>query len=220
MREDGVSAMPLHDWSRVDVGIFHDFHIGWTAELVRAFNHGAAFWYARTAVQGEDGHPFAAEGRGENDQYAQRRRSISIYREDDGQVVARIEMVSPAEKADKCALDCFVSRAATMIQQGVHLLLLDIHPPMRFDLAGVHFALWKVLGFKAPSDLIRPPMTASYRADGLPKTVVVRPLVIGQPLIDMPLMVEPGAVLNVPLEETYMAAYAGTARFYRDILEA
>jgi hypothetical protein len=32
--------MPIHDWTRVDAGIFHDFHLGWIAELRRALNSG------------------------------------------------------------------------------------------------------------------------------------------------------------------------------------
>src|SRR4051812_44114413 len=32
--------MPIHEWTRVDAGIFHDFHLGWIAELRRALNSG------------------------------------------------------------------------------------------------------------------------------------------------------------------------------------
>lgn len=32
--------MPIHDWTRVEAGIFHDFHLGWLAELRRALNGG------------------------------------------------------------------------------------------------------------------------------------------------------------------------------------
>ena len=32
--------MPVHDWTRVDDGVFHDFHLGWIAELRRALNGG------------------------------------------------------------------------------------------------------------------------------------------------------------------------------------
>ena len=28
--------MPIHDWSRVDAGIFHDFHQAWTIEIRNA----------------------------------------------------------------------------------------------------------------------------------------------------------------------------------------
>jgi hypothetical protein len=32
--------MPIHDWTRVDAGIFHDFHHAWIEELKRALNRG------------------------------------------------------------------------------------------------------------------------------------------------------------------------------------
>jgi hypothetical protein len=32
--------MPVHDWTRVNAGIFHDFHLGWLAELRKILNGG------------------------------------------------------------------------------------------------------------------------------------------------------------------------------------
>ena len=32
--------MAVHDWTRVEAGIFHAFHVGWIAELSRAMNRG------------------------------------------------------------------------------------------------------------------------------------------------------------------------------------
>ena len=32
--------MPVHDWKRVDAGIFHDFHVTWTVALRNALNEG------------------------------------------------------------------------------------------------------------------------------------------------------------------------------------
>src|SRR2546421_9941267 len=32
--------MPIHDWKRVELGIFHHFHHGWIEELQRALNSG------------------------------------------------------------------------------------------------------------------------------------------------------------------------------------
>lgn len=32
--------MPVHDWSRVDSGIFHDFHLSWIEAIKRALNSG------------------------------------------------------------------------------------------------------------------------------------------------------------------------------------
>jgi hypothetical protein len=32
--------MPIHDWTRVDAGVFHDFHVAWVAALRGALNSG------------------------------------------------------------------------------------------------------------------------------------------------------------------------------------
>jgi hypothetical protein len=32
--------VPIHDWTRVDAGIFHDFHHSWIEEIKRALNRG------------------------------------------------------------------------------------------------------------------------------------------------------------------------------------
>ncbi|MGO9466812.1 MAG: DUF4058 family protein [Isosphaeraceae bacterium] len=32
--------MPIHDWTRVDAGLFHDFHQGWIVNLRNALNRG------------------------------------------------------------------------------------------------------------------------------------------------------------------------------------
>jgi hypothetical protein len=32
--------MPIHDWTRVEAGIFHHFQHGWIEEISRALNAG------------------------------------------------------------------------------------------------------------------------------------------------------------------------------------
>ena len=32
--------MPMHDWTRVEAGIFHAFHHDWITEIARALNGG------------------------------------------------------------------------------------------------------------------------------------------------------------------------------------
>ena len=32
--------MPIHDWTRVSAGTFHDFHQGWTIEIRNTLNRG------------------------------------------------------------------------------------------------------------------------------------------------------------------------------------
>src|SRR5262249_31783283 len=39
-REAGGPSMPVHDWTRVEAGIFHDFHTVWTGMLRNVLNEG------------------------------------------------------------------------------------------------------------------------------------------------------------------------------------
>jgi hypothetical protein len=46
--------MPVHDWTRVDVGVFHDFHSSWIAHVKAALNGGLlpAGYYVQAAYRG------------------------------------------------------------------------------------------------------------------------------------------------------------------------
>ncbi len=50
--------MPIHDWTRVDAGIFHDFHLSWIAEIKRSLNGGllpAGYYALAEQVTGDFG---------------------------------------------------------------------------------------------------------------------------------------------------------------------
>src|SRR6478736_2713112 len=38
--EGSPTAMPIHDWTRVNPGIFHHFHLEWIGDLSRVLNRG------------------------------------------------------------------------------------------------------------------------------------------------------------------------------------
>ena len=46
-------------------------------------------------------------------------------------------------------LRAFIEKAAAALQQGYHLLILDLWPPGSFDPSGVHGALWSLVGLLA-----------------------------------------------------------------------
>src|SRR5947209_20587694 len=37
---EGSNPMPVHDWTRVSDGTFHDFHYSWVLEIKRALKRG------------------------------------------------------------------------------------------------------------------------------------------------------------------------------------
>jgi hypothetical protein len=152
--------MPVHDWSQIDHGIFHDFHQAWTIEIRNALNGGVLptgfFAMAEQVTSGpvpdvvtlqrRPRRGESADGGGlavaeaaphaafvtsaELDPYAARANRI-VVKHRLGQVVAVIEIVSPGNKSSQHTLLAFVEKAYELLQQGIHLLIVDLFPPSR-----------------------------------------------------------------------------------------
>ncbi len=153
---------------------------------------------------------------------ALRQRRITIRHATGDRIIALIEIVSPGNKDTEAMLEAFLDKAVAALQQGYHLLILDLWPPTGVDPAGIHGALWPMIGgtpYTAPAD--RPLTLAAYavRAAGL-FTAYVEPLKIGAPLPEMPLFLAPEHYINVPLELTYRAAWEGVPQRWREVIEA
>jgi hypothetical protein len=197
--------MPIHDWRRVDPGVFHSFHIAWVAELNRALNRGLLPGDHYALIEQTD-PPVPP--------------SVVVRREKAHRTVARVEVLSPGSKDDRHELDSFLDRTVADLESGCHLLLIDLVPPGPHDPQGVHGALWQKVadsGYEAPPD--RPLTLASYDA-GPPLAAYVQPVSAGDALPDMPLFLQPETYVNVPLEATYRGAWEGVPRRCRRVLDA
>jgi hypothetical protein len=251
--------MPIHDWTRVSAGTFHDLHLVWTGELRTALNDGILppDYYAQAEqVTG----PFApdvlalehmplADDEGDTDGdetgggtatatlskaapmvriteemeqrfYRNQRRRIAIRHSSDDRVVALIEIVSPGNKESTPNFTAFVEKAAEVIYRGFHLLVIDLFPPTPRDPNGIHAAIWGQYG---PYEFTPPPgeplTLVSYSA-GSVRRAYIEPTAVGHTLADMPLFLTPEMYVNVPLEETYLAAYRGVPRRWKRVLDA
>jgi hypothetical protein len=248
--------MPLHDWTRVDAGIFHDFHLAWIAELRRALNGGLLppGYYALAEPVAGSGNPDVLAlrepspgdrngrhdptsdsggtalltappqtrlvARADRENYTARQRQISIRHTSGDDVVALVEIVSAGNKSSTYAWDTFCDKLLGALRQGVHLLVLDLHPPTPRDASGLHGHLWEQLtGDPVPLPPDADRTLAAYTA-GAVKMAFVEPTAVGQPLRAMPLYLTPEGYVEVPLEATYLAAYAGVPPKYRRVLDA
>jgi hypothetical protein len=163
--------MPIHDWTRVDAGLFHDFHQDWTIELRRSLNAGRLppGFTALTDQQIGSAIPDvltlhrASQNLGKSNPRGglvlatapPQARFVDEVEEDSyavranririqhrhGEVVAVIEIVSPGNKNSRHALRSFVPKAADLISQGINLLVVDLFPPSERDPQGVHKAI-------------------------------------------------------------------------------
>jgi hypothetical protein len=244
--------MPIHDWTRVRAGTFHDFHCTWTPEIKNRLNRGIlpADYYAQVEQSTGDAIADVLTLRTESDPrpgvedagggaviaapprvrysttlkddaalYALRARRVVVRRGGDDQIVALLEVLSPGNKTSQNALRRFVDKAETALQDGYHLLLIDLFPPTSRDPRGIHGAIWEELGgepYEPPPD--KPLTQVAYSADW-PARAYIEPMAVGDALTAMPLFLTPDRYVPVPLEETYMAAYQGVPRRWQSVLE-
>jgi hypothetical protein len=209
--------MPIHDWTRVSAGTWHDFHVAWVAELQRVFNTGVlpSDYYSQAESldqpQPAERVEVAIEEVGA---YARKRRTIVVRHNSGDRIVALIELVSPGNKAARHALDVFVEKAHEALYRGYHLLIVDLFPN------GIHGAIWQGLSddpYTIPPD---EPLTLVAYSAGQQKKAYIEPTAVGKELIEMPLFLTPDVYVNVPLEEPYGAAYRGVPRKWKAALES
>lgn len=191
--------MPVHDWSRVDAGLFHAFHHGWIEELTRALNRG---------VLPPDCFALPAQNtHGDEAEAYQRKASRIAVRHRHGKVVAVIEILSPGNKSSQAEFRALVEKSADLLRQGIHLMVIDLFPPGKRDPQGVHKAIWdqfKEEELDLPAD--KPLTLVSYDA-GPDYVAYVEFVGVGDELPDMPLFLKPEVYVPTPLEATYRAAW-------------
>ena len=245
--------MPVHDWTRVDAGIFHAFHHAWIEEISRELNagilppeyyalpeqHAAGFGpdvltlEARSDEGESEAHsqtgpggvslllsPPRAEIIAETDmEFYHRKQNAVVVRHVSGdRMVAVIEVVSPGNKAGR-RLRSFVGNTAELLDHRVHLLILDLLPHTSRDPQGIHGSIWEEItgqDYAVPADK---PLTLAAYESALTVRAYVEPLAVGGALADMPLFLEPGAHVLLPLEVTYQRAFAVLPRRWRVVLE-
>jgi hypothetical protein len=241
--------MPIHDWTRVDAGLFHAFHQRWISALSDAFNMGVLprdyFALAEQWIQGPipdvltlqlPTGPDEPSGTGglavatapprtrvvrhaEERVYVRKADRITV-RHRHGQVVAVVEIVSPGNKASTSALRTFVEKSADLIMQGVHLLVIDLFPPSKRDPQGIHKAIWDQI---KEEDFELPPdkplTLASYDA-GPPPVAYAEFVAVGDALPDTPLFLKPGWYVPAPLEATYQETWSHFPAPMKRLLEA
>lgn len=151
--------------------------------------------------------------------YRRKQNSVTIHHVSGDRIVAIVEVVSPGNKSSRRALRSFVEKAAELLDRRIHLLVLDLHPPGARDPRGIHGAIWEELTGKEFDPPPGKPFTLVAYESALTVRAYIEPLQVGDALNDMPLFLEPGAHVPVPLERTYSAAFAAVPRRWRRVLE-
>lgn len=240
--------MPIHDWTRVQAGLFHHFHQGWTIEICNSLNQGVMpeGYYAlvEQRVDGPEPDVIAVELKrvsparvqtsvgtleapksrriarvaSDASRYAAKANRI-VVRHPLGRVVAIIEVVSPGNKDSRSSLRSFVAKTIAFLRSGVHVLVVDLFPPTPRDPGGIHQAIWEELSEdQAIPDESKPLTVVSYQAVD-ELTAYIEPLAVGDALPDMPLFLADESFVPVPLQATYDATWAHCPEPIRALVE-
>lgn len=240
--------MPIHDWTRVEAGTFHDFHQGWTIEIRNALNRDVLppgyFAMADQRVTGPEPDIVALKLRKpspstsggvlianapprarqvarvdrDREVYARKANRIAV-RHPLGHVVAMIEVVSPGNKDSKHAIRSFTTKAADYLRNGINLVVVDLFPPTPRDPDGIHQAIWdELVGEPFEARPADKPLTVAGYDAGEPLTAYVDPVGVGDPLPDAALFLAPGWYVNIPLEATYEVSWNVTPEPIRDLV--
>lgn len=238
--------MPIHDWSRVDANLFHDFHQAWTIGIRNSLNsgllpkgysalveqHAGGVVPDCIALKRRDSYEPPAGGavvtavpprtqrvfHAESEVSAARANRIAI-RHPLGRVVSIIELVSPGNKNSHRALQAFVNKTVTFVLEGIHVLVIDLFPPSARDPNGIHPLIWSEFQeepFVLPKDK---PLTLAAYVASFPKTAYVELVAVGDPLPAMPVYLDDDSYVPVPLEETYEATWRTCPEDMRTFVE-
>src|SRR5690606_14582172 len=113
-------------------------------------------------------------------------------------------------------------KATIALLEGIHLMVIDLYPPGPLDSNGMHGVVWDSLDGDESTRYVPPPgeplTLASYVSCGGDKAFI-EPLAVGATMPDMPLFLTSERYVNVPMEETYLAAYRGVPRRFKQMLE-
>jgi hypothetical protein len=240
--------MPIHDWTRVEAGTYHNFHQDWTIEICRVLNRGVLpegfFAFADQRVGGPEPDVVALRLRGpgsggglavaespprmrsaaraarsDAEIYARKANRIAI-KEDVGRVVAIIEVVSPGNKDSRNAVGSFVSKAVDFLRNGIHFLMIDPFPSGPRDPNGLAQLIWdELVDEPLPPRVEGKPLSVTAFDAGDPLTAYADHLAVGDAWPETPLFLEPGWYVNVPLEATYEASWGMMPRPLRELVE-
>jgi len=246
--------MPVHDWTKVGAGIFHDFHSRWIGAIRDHLNNGRLppdYYALGEQVAGgpqpdvlalESTVPLDRPGdldanggavalleappkvkfvdEVEQDIYVNAAHYVAIYHASGDRVVAFIEIVSRGNKRNRFELDRFLDKLDNAVNNGIHLLVIDLHPPGKFDPRGLHAAFWGRRSSNSHGVSDAEPLGLSAYCVNDPPRAYFEPLAVGTSLPDMPIFLTPYHYVNVPLETTYQESWQGVPARWKQVLEA
>ena len=145
------------------------------------------------------------------------RRHLTVRRTDGNRLVAIVEIVSASNKDRAASVAHFVGKVVSAVEAGVHVLVVDLHPPTPRDPDGLPGEIGREWGDDFTLAPATPLTLASDFADD-PPVAYIQLLAVGDNPPDMPLFLDPGHYVSVPLDATYTENFDRLPAKYRERL--
>jgi hypothetical protein len=152
--------------------------------------------------------------------YRRKKSSVVIRHVSGDRIVAIVEIISPGNKASRPAFRALVNKACELLENRIHLLIIDLFPPTKRDPNGIHAAIWEEVKNEPFQLSAEQPLTLVAYESGLTTKAYVEPVAVGEAIPDMPLFLEPSGFVPVPLEATYETAFEAVPRRWQGVLES
>ena len=182
--------MPVHNWMRVDAGVFHDFHLMWVCGLSRFFNSGGlpVWCYSLLEpVSDESAFLTSVDSADEDEIYFRRRRVVRIRSERNDGPLASVQIVPPGAKHRTAWMQTLTHTITNDLSHGLGCLVIDL--------------------FQSPLRIPDDPRLSIATCG------------TGEVLADLGLYLASDVSVVVPLEATYQAAWAEVPRRWQQVLE-
>jgi hypothetical protein len=240
--------MPVHDWTRVTAGEFHDFHGTWIFALRRRLNktllpegfyamsdqhaaenapdvltlqrdqrqggvdneapeplgwrHNSAGGVAVADVPPQLGR--AIDLASSQQGYAQRRLTVRHVNGD--QIIAVIEIVSPGNQDRPASRRRFREKVASLIDAGVHVTVINVFGPRPTAAAPLAVQCLHEVGIELPEHDGGGPLV-QLAVDAVGHKAWLGGTRTGSELPDLPLFLDAGWYVPLPLQDSYDEAF-------------
>ena len=240
--------MPVHDWTQVDAGIFHDFHHGWIEEIKRALNRGLLppdFYAMAEQITGRfgpdvltlrlprAGRPPAEPAGGVA--VADVPPRVRFHAEADPNTYAGKAKAVVIHHTSGHQVVAMVEIVSPGNKGGRRPLDAFVGKAADAMPAGVHLLVVDLFapGPRDPQGIhpliwgdwggpfAQPPgkpLTCAAYIGAPMPEAFVEPVAVGDALPDMPLFLTPGVYVPIPLEATYLSAWEAVPAVWRDVL--
>ena len=205
--------MPMHDWTKVEAGIFHAFHHRWISAISDALNQGSlpADYYALPEQVAAGFGPDVLTLQGGSGDAAEIAEDTTR-----GGTATALRTRPQSRFTAQTEAEFYRRKKSSIVVRHVSgdrivAMLEIVSPGNKSNRAAFHAFVEKA------SELLEHRIHLLI-VDQFTTRASIEPIAVGQPLPDMPLFLEPNGCIMVPLEATYETAFSVLPRRWQKVL--